>query len=193
MQLRLIKKISPTLIALICSTSLLAFYNLYLVKELQANTYAQTKVIYNQDSSPGTELVTLITNAHSYAYFAVYTFTKSDIADALIAAKLRGLDVRGVLDYNQSLIDSEKVIIKKLEKYNIPLEIPVKQNGLMHIKLLVTDGGYASGSFNWTSSATYDNDEVLEIGSVQSIHDQYEAIIKSIFSRYASSLQTDTK
>jgi phosphatidylserine/phosphatidylglycerophosphate/cardiolipin synthase-like enzyme len=152
---------------------------------LADNQYAQTKVFYSQTSQSDEEIIKTIQNAHQYIYFAVYTLTKSNIVDALIAAKLRGVEIQGILDYKQSLIPQEKPLIKKLIKYRIKPKIPFKPSGLMHIKMLVTENAYASGSFNWTTSATKYNDEVLEIGSVKSIHDQYLKTWQVLFDRYS--------
>jgi phosphatidylserine/phosphatidylglycerophosphate/cardiolipin synthase-like enzyme len=159
--------------------------NVFLFANLQANKYSWTKVIYSQDQVISTQLIALVQSAQKYVYVAVYTLTRSDLTDALIAAKLRGLDVKAILDYNQTLIDQEKPQIKKLQKYGITLEMPFKPDGLMHMKMLVTDQGYASGSYNWTTSANSYNDEVIEIGSVSSIQQQYLNIFNSLFKKYS--------
>lgn len=151
--------------------------------DLAANQFAQTKVYYSKTDTPDLQLVKLIRDADKYVYFAIYTLTKENIANALIAAKLRGLEVKGVLDYNQSIIPQEKPWISKFKKYGIEIKTPFKVEGLMHIKMLVTDKGYASGSFNWTVSAATINDDILEVGAVQGIHDQYLRIFQALYKR----------
>ena len=42
------------------------------------------------------EVIALIDSAQRYVYFAMYEFTLRDIADALVAAKKRGVDVEGI-------------------------------------------------------------------------------------------------
>ncbi|MBU6447645.1 hypothetical protein KGQ24_02285 [Patescibacteria group bacterium] len=153
-------------------------------RALSANQYAQTKVYYSLDGQADKAIVAAIQNARTYVYFAVYTLTKENIANALIAAKIRGLDVRGILDANQITLDQEKPWIKKFRMYGIEIKTPLKQDGLMHLKMLVTDRQYASGSFNWTVSAAIYNDDVVEIGEVTGIHDQYLAIFKKLFAKY---------
>ena len=101
-----------------------------------------------------------------------------------MAAKLRGVDVRGVLDATQATVTQEKPIIKLLQQYGIPLESPQKVTGIVHMKVLVTENSYASGSFNWTASATTYNDEVLEVGHVKSIHDRYLSVVTEVMARY---------
>ncbi len=164
--------------------SLLSYNNFTLRVALQDNQYAQTRVFYSQTSQSDEEIVKTIQAADKYVYFAIYTLTKQNITDALIAAKLRGLDVQGVMDFNQSIIPQEKTLVNKLKKYSVNLKIPFKPSGLMHIKLLITDKAYAAGSFNWTASATKYNDEVLEIGAVQGIRQQYLRIWETLSARY---------
>ncbi len=177
--------INPKTVAVACGLiAALAYGNVAQYQRITANAYAQTSVIYNQDTPADVALITQINAAHLYAYFVVYTFTKTDIADALVAAKLRGVDVRGVLDPSQATIAQEKPIVKLLQKYGIPLEIPQQTTGIVHMKILVTENSYASGSFNWTASATEYNDEVLEIGYVRSIHDAYLKIFNEVYEKY---------
>ena len=112
--------------------------------------------------------------------------TRDSIVDALIATKLRGIEVRGVIDFGQSLIAEEKPKISRLKRYGIEIRSLYKEQGIMHIKMLVTDQAYVSGSFNWTTSANDLNDEVLEVGFANSVHEQYLKVFGEVWDRYAS-------
>ncbi len=143
---------------------------------------SQFKVMYSLDGRHNDqEVVKLIEAARSYAYFAIYYFTKDSIADALVRAKNRGVRVMGIMDREASR-DSNKRILDKLISAGIPVETQKHPSGIMHMKLLVTDRAYASGSYNWTASATTENDEVLEIGTNRRLHDRYAEIIKEVLS-----------
>ena len=147
----------------------------------RAYTEHQFRVVYSRDLHKNDqEIISLIDNAHSYIYFAIYTFTKSDIADALVKAKKRGVLVEGIMDKSQAAESFETPIIAELTAAGIPLETEVHTDGIMHVKTLVTDAGYASGSYNWTASATESNDELLEIGTDGYVHDQYLTLLKKI-------------
>ena len=148
---------------------------------VRAYTEHQFRVVYSLDARKNDqEIISLINNAHSYVYFAIYTFTKSNIADALVKAKKRGLKVEGIVDASAAKEDYEKPIITELIGAGIPLETQVHSDGIMHIKAVVTDAGYASGSYNWTASATDSNDEFLEVGTNGYMHDQYLALLQKI-------------
>ena len=145
------------------------------------------RVIYSLDKKQNDrEIIALIDDAKTYVYFAIYTFTLPNIADALVDAKKRGVDVRGIVDSEQSSNSYGAPITKKLLAAGIPVvtEKHVTGNGIMHIKLLVTEQAYAFGSYNWTNSATTINDEILELGTDPALRQVYENILKKLLDAY---------
>lgn len=153
--------------------------------QYQPKASREITVFYNQDKQTNIEITRTIQDAEKFVYFAVYTFTREDIRDALLAAKYRGLDVRGLVDKKQSgSIDSQKAIVKSLEDAGILLAYN-DHNYIMHLKTVVTDKAYVSGSYNWTAAATNLNDEIIEIGKDEDVRKQYEQVIKSIIEKYA--------
>lgn len=142
------------------------------------------KIYYNQDQQANIEVTRTIEDADKFVYFAIYTFTREDIRDALLAAKRRGLDVRGIMDKNQSkAIDTQKAIVKELKDAGIPIVFN-DHNYIMHMKTVVTDKGYVSGSYNWTAAATNLNDEIIEVGHDEEIRKQYETTVKEVIDKY---------
>ena len=143
-------------------------------------TTNQIRVYYSLDTRHNDqELIKVIDNADKYVYFAIYFFTKSSIADALIRAKNRGVDVIGIMDRDASL-NSNATILARLKSAQIQILTQRHPDGIMHIKALVTENAYASGSYNWTDGANNVNDEVLEIGTNESVRKQYLTIIKKV-------------
>ena len=145
------------------------------------------RVLYSLDQKQNDQqLISLIAAAKSHVYFAVYEFTLKDVADALVAAKQRGLDVRGLVDAGESANSYDQPIIQELVAAGIPVETEkhADGNGIMHIKLLVTDAAYAMGSYNWTGSATTENDEVLELGTDPALVFTYEQLLLRLFTKY---------
>jgi phosphatidylserine/phosphatidylglycerophosphate/cardiolipin synthase-like enzyme len=141
-------------------------------------------VYYNKDTEANRRIIDVIQNADSYVYFAIYTFTRGDIKDALLAAKARGLDVRGVTDRDQvAKVDAQRTIVKELQTAGIPVGVQ-DHSAIMHIKTVVTEKQYASGSYNWTTNATDNNDEVLEVGRDETIRKQYLRVLKEVLDRY---------
>ena len=146
------------------------------------------RVIYSLDQKrDDKEIIALIDAAKSRIYFAMYEFTLKDIADALVRAKKRGVEVRGLVDAGESANSYDRPIIKELMDAGIPVvtEKHASGNGIMHIKAIVTDQAYALGSYNWTGSATTLNDELLEIGTDPTLRQTYENILKRLLDAYA--------
>lgn len=146
-----------------------------------------TRIVYGLDAKRNDEeIIALIGAAKSRVYFAIYTFTLPSIADALVAAKKRGVEVRGIMDAEQSGNSYGAPITAKLLAVGIPLvtEKHASGNGIMHIKAIVTDSAYAVGSYNWTKSATTINDEILEIGTDEALRQAYENILRKLLDAY---------
>jgi phosphatidylserine/phosphatidylglycerophosphate/cardiolipin synthase-like enzyme len=144
-------------------------------------TVGNFTVFYSLDKKQNDqELIRAIDGAKQYVYFAIYEFTKENIADALIRAKERRLDVAGIMDASQSQDGAQADIVRKLETAGISVEFQKHPKGIMHMKLLVTDNLYALGSYNWTESATVLNDEILEIGTAEPLREEYFGIIKKV-------------
>jgi len=138
-------------------------------------------VLYSLDKEQNDQaLVRAIDDAQQYVYFAIYEFTKENIAAALVRAKERGLVVQGIMDASQSKEEAQANIVSTLKNVGIEIEFQKHPKGIMHLKLLVTDSAYALGSYNWTESATALNDEVLEIGTAEQLREQYLNIVKKV-------------
>ena len=108
---------------------------------VSAPTPGSVRIVYGLDRKQNDqEIIALIDEAEEHIYFAIYTFTLPSIADALVAAKERGVDVRGIVDSEQSRNSYGAPITAKLLAAGIPLvaEKHASGSGIMHIKALVT-------------------------------------------------------
>jgi phosphatidylserine/phosphatidylglycerophosphate/cardiolipin synthase-like enzyme len=146
----------------------------------------EVRVYYNHDIQANTEVVNAIQDADQFVYFAIYTFTRADIRDAILAAKYRGLEIKGIMDKNQSKsVDAQKEIVSELQKAGIPIVFN-DHSYIMHLKTIVTDKSYVSGSYNWTAAATDSNDEIIEIGHDEELRIQYQKTLEEIIDKYAA-------
>jgi hypothetical protein len=141
------------------------------------------RVIYSLDKKQNDkEIAALIDSAETFVYFAMYEFTLPSIAEALVRAKERGVEVKGLIDS----AENAKAILEILSHAGIPVltERHTGGSGIMHIKAVVTDKAYAIGSYNWTKTATTVNDEILEIGTDEELRKVYRHILEKLFSAY---------
>lgn len=88
-----------------------------------------------------------------------YTFTSKPIAQSLIRAKKRGVDIKVILDESQ--ISSKYSVINELFGQKIPIWIDFKP-AIAHSKIVIIDNSkIITGSFNLTHAAESRNAENL--------------------------------
>lgn len=116
-----------------------------------------------------TKLITkVIANAKRQILVQDFTFTSRLIADALVVAKKRHIDVKVILDQRQyNKLYAEQQLVKNLFlQNNIPVWLDYRVN-TAHDKIIIVDGCIVeTGSFNYTWGAQNVNSENLII-----IHD----------------------
>jgi phosphatidylserine/phosphatidylglycerophosphate/cardiolipin synthase-like enzyme len=107
-------------------------------------------------------IVAALRDAKQQILVQAYSFTSRNLANALIAAKRRGLDVRIIADREQTMA-SEGSRIPELAAARIPVLIDALTQSA-HNKVMIIDGEYAesaviTGSYNWTFAAQFRNAE----------------------------------
>jgi cardiolipin synthase A/B len=114
----------------------------------------------NRDAAK--HLVELIQSAEKTVRVAMFTWTRNDLANAVIEARKRGVDADVILDRTSSQGASAK-IAQLLRKGGIPITLN-QGNGLLHHKFLYIDGKtLVNGSANWTKAAFTKNDDCFII------------------------------
>lgn len=115
------------------------------------------------DEKEGAEqLKQMIRSAKKTVRIAMYTWTRMDLAEEVVAAKERGVDVQVALDRGASLGSSRK-IYDFLQKNAINVTRS-KGKALFHHKFLcVDDAVLVFGSANWTKAAFKTNDDCFAV------------------------------
>jgi len=132
------------------------------------------------DHATANAVLPLVNEAQHTLDIALFYFTSEPIADAIIAAKARGVSVRMVLDAGGAGNAYSKH--HRLCDNGIPVKVE-NWGGKSHSKWAVADAGHASaavvfGSMNWTASGDAQNDEntlyVQNSGFADSFHGEFE-------------------
>nr|WP_230440373.1 MULTISPECIES: phospholipase D family protein [Wolbachia] len=90
-----------------------------------------------------------------------YQFTSKPIAQSLIRAKKRGVDIKVILDESQ--VSSKYSVINELFHQRIPIYIDYKP-AISHSKIMIIDNQkIITGSFNFSDAAQKKNAENLLI------------------------------
>ena len=112
-----------------------------------------------------------IAKAKTRLYIQAYGLTKDSIADAIIAAKKRGVKVRVLLD--RSNIGSKYSKLDSLSSAGIDITID-RISGIAHNKIMIIDQQTViTGSFNFTNGADSRNAENVLIINNSKIAEQY--------------------
>jgi phosphatidylserine/phosphatidylglycerophosphate/cardiolipin synthase-like enzyme len=119
-------------------------------------------------------VVQVIGEAKRSIHVAAYGFTSEPIAEALVTAHQRGVDVEAVLD--KSNAPARDTRAAELVAAGVPVRID-SQYAIMHDKFIVVDGASVeTGLFNFTSAAENGNAEnVLVLREYPEVARQYEA------------------
>lgn len=85
---------------------------------------------------------------------AIYSFTRNEIADALIAAKNRGVAIRIIADSGQAPGSGSEIARLEAAGFRLKRTAGISGSGIMHNKYAIFDGGVLlTGSYNWSTNA----------------------------------------
>ena len=125
-----------------------------------------------------------IDRARTRAYVAVFSLRLRGATDALIRARQRGVQVFVVTDRKQSVDTGDD---ERLRAAGIPVIEALNAAGpftAMHHKFAVLDDTVVVGSFNWTTTATFANDEDLAVIADPEVAAAYAGEMGRLWRRY---------
>lgn len=103
-------------------------------------------------------MIDLFRSAKKTIKVAMFTWTRADFTQELIAAAKRGVQVYAVLDRYAGKGASAKVV-QSLEQAGIPVRLSTSQGLLHHKFAYIDDSILVNGSANWTNAAFKSNDD----------------------------------
>ncbi|MGE0670082.1 MAG: phosphatidylserine/phosphatidylglycerophosphate/cardiolipin synthase family protein [Parachlamydiales bacterium] len=146
----------------------------FTVNEMQGEIW----LLPDKDRQALSKLISTINSAKKTIKIAMFTLTHPEIADALIAAQLRGVHVEAAVDYYTAKGASEKCI-EKLRKAGICIILSQGQELLHHKWALLDERVFIMGSANWTKAAFQKNDDFLIFFS--SMHESQINFLKKLW------------
>ena len=117
-------------------------------------------------------IVSVIDNAKSTINVQAYSYTAKCIAEALVRAKKRGVDVRILLDRSQLNAQGSQIYFSQENNIYVAIDyVP----GIAHNKVMIIDDEKVlTGSFNWTVSAEMKNAENLLLITDKNVAKKYK-------------------
>ena len=144
---------------------ILSFYSCapHAVQPTPTVALCRTEAHFSRPGGAAPALINVLDQAQTSIHVAMYGLTNSQIVDALLAAKRRGVDVALKTDKIESARKTQAGMISRLQAAGVPVEIS-EQTRFLHHKFAVIDGRYVvTGSYNWTDNAERRNRENLVI------------------------------
>lgn len=117
---------------------------------------------FPDDTGGVKKLLELIKEAKTSIKIGMYTWTRLDLANAVIQAAKRGVDVQIVLDRQSSRGTSQK-IAALLKQNKIALSTNTGKDLLHHKFIYIDQNILVNGSANWTKAAFTQNDDCYTI------------------------------
>lgn len=130
-------------------------------------------------------LIALMDRARETLDVAVYQFDLENVAEAMARAARRGVRVRMVTDTDtlESRERAEEIAFARLRAANIPIVADGRRQ-IMHHKFTVVDGEWVqTGSWNYTGSDTYRNNNHQVIIQSRQLAADYTAEFEKMFVR----------
>ncbi len=119
---------------------------------------SKIKILFSpQDNVIEKDIIPLIDASNKYIYMPVFFFTHKKLADHLVLAHARGVDIRLINDATNS---HGKYSVNKYLRDNGVLIKTENRAGKMHMKTIIIDDKYSIvGSMNYTKAGNNFNDE----------------------------------
>lgn len=131
---------------------------------LELASRGSAQVAFTPGDDAGELVVETLRRAKKQVLVQTYSFTHKDIAQGLVEAKRRGLDVQVIADRQQMETIATSLVVWLAEQ-GVPVWIDA-EHAAAHNKLMVIDNGtpdavVITGSFNFTQAAQHRNAENL--------------------------------
>lgn len=140
---------------------------------------AKTEIYFSLYDDPEAVIINNIAAAEEFISIAMYTFTDIEIAQAILEARDRGIDIKILLDRSQVKAKYSR------SHYFIQngIEVRISSNSyIMHNKFAVIDNEIViTGSYNWTASAGERNDENLLVIDDNYIVERYRDYFNNLW------------
>jgi phosphatidylserine/phosphatidylglycerophosphate/cardiolipin synthase-like enzyme len=121
------------------------------------------EIYFSPEDKAASRIIELIQGAQVNINFLAYSFTSTDIGDAMIERSKAGVTVAGVMDDGQ-VKTSQTTEFDPLTQAGLDVRLDGNLIGLMHHKVIIIDQKTViTGSYNFTESAETTNDENVVI------------------------------
>ena len=152
---------------------------------LQGTVCRRKNCAYAHTRTSLVALLHVLRSAKKSLCVCVYTITCNEIAEELVRAKQRGVQVCVITD--DELVDALGSDIRMLKQAKIPVKIDKGRKAYMHHKFCIVDGNILlNGSFNWTRNGVLGNNENIVITRDAKLCQTFQAEYNRMWKEFVS-------
>ena len=146
-------------------------------KAQAVSSSATVRVVFTQQDDVARQIVDAVRQARRQILVQAFSFTHDGIAQALIDAHRRGVEVRLIADREQTE-NMDRGQVPRIAAAGVPVWLDGEHQSA-HNKIMVIDAGtpaatVITGSFNFTKAAQYKNAENVDfLGGSERLVDAY--------------------
>ncbi|MBS4209524.1 phospholipase D-like domain-containing protein [Bacillus sp. FJAT-50079] len=180
---------SKTLLLLGFIASLLV--NILLLNKVVTKEYSSSFSLNSGDihfafsdvvDDPKTLLLQAIDEANYTLDIAIYNFEDKEIAQAVLNANNRGVNVRIITDASKAKKENQAAILDEFSQNNIDVKINTLRK--MHLKMAIIDERLiVTGSYNFTEASANENLEQLITVANEELAQEWTGIFSDVWSR----------
>lgn len=149
----------------------------YPVVQLADGTTIET--YFSTHDNVDQKVIAVVRGAKESIEFLAFSFTHDDIAQAMLERADRGVDVRGVFETRQNSKYSE---FDRLDAHrNVHVLLDGNRYNMHHKVIIVDREIVVTGSYNFSASATSDNDENIVIIHNAKIAEQFHKEFANVY------------
>jgi len=143
----------------------------------------ELEIYFSKDSDIESRIIELIRASKVEIDIMMFAFTNRDIANELLRAKERGVEVKIVIDRTQNRYQRANSIYNYLKLKGIDIELD-RNRFKLHNKVMIIDSNITIiGSYNYTKKANSINDENILIIKDRELTEKYIGEFKKIKSK----------
>lgn len=140
------------------------------------------QIYFSPEDNFQAKLIQLINNSKKSVYFMIFAFTQRDVADALVDAKNRGVEVVGVFDEGFNNQNSYS-LYSYLKNKGVDVKLDGNSFKLHDKVMMIDDEIVVTGSYNFTNSANSKNAENSIVIKNKKIYNRYEEEFRKVYSK----------
>lgn len=143
----------------------------------------RTEAYFSPGRACQQRIQSLFAQAKSSVDVCVFTITDNEIAEAIAGAHNRGVKIRIITDDEKSHDTGSDII--RLEDHGLDVRTDMSPHHMHHKFAIFDQSILLTGSYNWTRSASKDNEENIVVIADQYLLKKFHSLFEELWEKFA--------